>query len=121
PRLRRRLQPEAAQRRSQRERSGEASSVLPTMPACADCRTGRRPLRLRGTAPGVSCAAPAFSGQPRQAVNMAVDQDTNIMALFCDFENVALGVRDARYPKFDIEKVLERLLLKGNIVVKKAY
>lgn len=48
-------------------------------------------------------------------------QDTNIMALFCDFENVALGVRDARYPKFDIDKVLERLLLKGNIVVKKAY
>jgi len=43
------------------------------------------------------------------------------MALFCDFENVALGVRDTRYPKFDIDKVLERLLLKGNIVVKKAY
>ena len=43
------------------------------------------------------------------------------MALFCDFENVALGVRDANYEKFDIEKVLERLLLKGSIVVKKAY
>ena len=43
------------------------------------------------------------------------------MALFCDFENVALGVRDAKYDKFDIDKVLERLLLKGSIVVKKAY
>jgi uncharacterized protein (TIGR00288 family) len=43
------------------------------------------------------------------------------MALFCDFENIALGVRDANYEKFDIEKVLERLLLKGSIVVKKAY
>jgi uncharacterized protein (TIGR00288 family) len=43
------------------------------------------------------------------------------MAVFCDFENVALGVRDARYAAFDIQKVLERLLLKGNIVVKKAY
>jgi uncharacterized protein (TIGR00288 family) len=43
------------------------------------------------------------------------------MALFCDFENIALGVADARYAKFDIEKVLERLLLKGSIVVKKAY
>jgi uncharacterized protein (TIGR00288 family) len=43
------------------------------------------------------------------------------MALFCDFENVALGVRDARYAAFDIQKVLERLLLKGSIVVKKAY
>lgn len=46
---------------------------------------------------------------------------TRIMALFCDFENVALGVRDAKYSAFDIQKVLERLLLKGNIVVKKAY
>ena len=43
------------------------------------------------------------------------------MALFCDFENVALGVRDAKYDKFDIRRVLERLLLKGSIVVKKAY
>ena len=43
------------------------------------------------------------------------------MAIFCDFENVALGVRDAKIPSFDIGKVLERLLLKGNIVVKKAY
>jgi len=43
------------------------------------------------------------------------------MALFCDFENIALGVRDAKYDKFDVGKILERLLLKGNIVVKKAY
>jgi len=46
---------------------------------------------------------------------------TRNLALFCDFENIALGVRDARYSAFDISKVLERLLLKGNIVVKKAY
>ena len=43
------------------------------------------------------------------------------MAVLCDFENVALGVRDANYEKFDIKPVLERLLLKGSIVVKKAY
>ena len=43
------------------------------------------------------------------------------MAVFLDLENIALGARDARYPSFDIEKVLERLLLKGHIVVKKAY
>lgn len=43
------------------------------------------------------------------------------MALFCDFENVALGVRDAKLDKFDIKPILERLLLKGSIVVKKAY
>ena len=43
------------------------------------------------------------------------------MAVFCDFENVALGVRDAKIDRFDIRPVLERLLLKGSIVVKKAY
>ncbi len=43
------------------------------------------------------------------------------MAVFLDLENIALGARDARYPRFDIQKVLERLLLKGHIVVKKAY
>ena len=47
--------------------------------------------------------------------------DTASMALFCDFENIALGVRDAQYEKFDIRPVLERLLAKGSIVVKKAY
>lgn len=46
---------------------------------------------------------------------------TNNLALYCDFENIALGVRDARYARFDIQEVLERLLVKGNIVVKKAY
>ncbi len=52
---------------------------------------------------------------------MAYPQDSVSMALFCDFENVALGVRDAKFEKFDIKPVLERLLLKGSIVVKKAY
>jgi uncharacterized protein (TIGR00288 family) len=47
--------------------------------------------------------------------------DDASLALFCDFENIALGVRDAKYEKFDIGKILERLLLKGSIVVKKAY
>jgi len=47
--------------------------------------------------------------------------NTRILALYCDFENIALGVRDANYAQFEIEKVLERLLVKGNIVVKKAY
>ena len=52
---------------------------------------------------------------------MATAQETRNMALFCDFENVALGVREAKYAQFDIGRVLERLLLKGSIVVKKAY
>ncbi len=52
---------------------------------------------------------------------MTAETETANLALFCDFENIALGVRDARYARFDIERILERLLLKGSIVVKKAY
>jgi uncharacterized protein (TIGR00288 family) len=52
---------------------------------------------------------------------MSKSPETANLAVFCDFENIALGVRDSRYAQFDISKVLERLLLKGSIVVKKAY
>ena len=52
---------------------------------------------------------------------MASSPENLSMAVFCDFENVALGVRDANYEKFDIKPILERLLLKGSIVVKKSY
>jgi len=52
---------------------------------------------------------------------MAASGEIENMAVFCDFENVALGVQDAKYEKFDIKVVLEKLLVKGSIVVKKAY
>ncbi|MBL8749863.1 MAG: NYN domain-containing protein [Planctomycetes bacterium] len=52
---------------------------------------------------------------------MSAPTDNTNMAVFCDFENVALGVADAKFAKFDIGKILDRLLLKGSIVVKKAY
>ncbi len=52
---------------------------------------------------------------------MSDKNDTRIMAVFCDFENVALGAKDLDGGKFDMGRVMERLLLKGNIVVKKAY
>jgi hypothetical protein len=52
---------------------------------------------------------------------MSKSPDIANIAVFCDFENVALGVPTPAYDKFDIRKVLERLLLKGSIVVKKAY
>ena len=52
---------------------------------------------------------------------MAASSDDKNLALYCDFENIALGVRDAKYQKFDISHILERLLVKGSIVVKKAY
>ncbi len=53
---------------------------------------------------------------------MTIDPaQTQNMAVFCDFENIALGCRDAKYEKFDIKRLIEHLLLKGSIIVKKAY
>ena len=52
---------------------------------------------------------------------MSSHEPNATMAVFLDLENIALGALDAHYPRFDIQKVLERLLLKGHIVVKKAY
>ena len=52
---------------------------------------------------------------------MSTSPEIRNMALYCDFENIAIGARDARYAEFNIKPVLERLLLKGSIVVKKAY
>jgi uncharacterized protein (TIGR00288 family) len=43
------------------------------------------------------------------------------LALFCDFENIALGVRDSKYADFDMRRVVQKLLVKGSIVVKKTY
>ena len=51
---------------------------------------------------------------------MVMNGDASL-ALFCDFENIAMGVRDANYAKFDIQRVIEQLLVKGSIVAKKAY
>ncbi|HET7513004.1 MAG TPA: NYN domain-containing protein [Chthoniobacterales bacterium] len=50
----------------------------------------------------------------------APEADATI-AVFLDLENIALGAQEAKFPAFDIRKVIERMLLKGHIVVKKAY
>jgi uncharacterized protein (TIGR00288 family) len=82
-----------------------------------------RPAKSRRRRHGVACvhAKLAHSNSMQRTKIMAGNPEITSMALFCDFENVALGVRDAKYAQFDIGKVLERLLLKGSIVVKKAY
>jgi len=49
-----------------------------------------------------------------------VNSERNL-AVFCDFENIALGARDAKHASFDMQLVLQKLLLKGSIVLKKAY
>ena len=43
------------------------------------------------------------------------------LAVFVDFENLALGFKGKKDKRFDIQKVLERLVEKGKIIVKKAY
>ena len=74
-------------------------------------------------APPVIAATPAASTASQQSgpllpTRSGVEQR---LSLFIDFENIALGVRDAQYKKFDINLVLQRLIEKGRIVFKKAY
>jgi len=79
-----------------------------------------------------SAAAPAVSHQPSSTASSssvvgpgpALPTRSGVeqrLSLFIDFENIALGVRDAQYKKFDINLVLQRLIEKGRIVFKKAY
>jgi uncharacterized protein (TIGR00288 family) len=72
------------------------------------------PTVTTATAP----AAVSFAGAPALPARPAVEQR---LAVFIDFENIALGARDAQYKKFDINLVLQRLIEKGRIVFKKAY
>jgi len=110
-------------------------------PAAETAETDRKPRRRRGGArrhktavPPVEAAAPAAAAPP-SAMTMAPSVPMSVssappparasvdqrLALFIDFENIALGVRDAQYKKFDIHLVLQRLIEKGRIVFKKAY
>jgi uncharacterized protein (TIGR00288 family) len=63
---------------------------------------------------------PVASAIASHVMNKSTSQDAT-MAVFLDLENIALGAKESRHVRFDIQKVLERLLLKGHIVVKKAY
>src|SRR3954452_10100134 len=85
------------------------------------CRAWKRSSATRRIAGWRSRSWAASRAAERSGPTMANSTDTHSLALFCDFENVALGVRDAKYDKFDIGKVFERLLVKGSSVVKKAY
>ena len=82
-------------------------------------QTLRRPCTIQSELPKTHFCMPTF-----YETNIRESQGRDInatIAVYLDLENIALGARDAHYPAFDIRKVLERLLLKGHIVVKKAY
>jgi len=50
-----------------------------------------------------------------------MNEGEHTLAVFIDFENLALGFKDKKNKRFEIQKVLERLVEKGKIIVKKAY
>ncbi len=103
-------------------------------------RGGVRRRKARGKAEEPAAAPPAGTSAALAAVPVAqvsapaaapvsvgagpllpVRSAEQRLSLFIDFENIALGVRDAQYKKFDINLVLQRLIEKGRIVFKKAY
>ena len=63
-------------------------------------------------------SSPMTVSNPAPPARQSVEQR---LSIFIDFENIALGARDAKYKKFDIHLVLQRLIEKGRIVYKKAY
>ena len=69
---------------------------------------------------GVRSTCRRRRGTSTEGIIISLNDEPNL-ALFIDFENLALGVEDANYKKFDIQLVLERLLEKGKVVVKRAY
>jgi uncharacterized LabA/DUF88 family protein len=87
----------------------EARPALETSPA---------PVVMLSPPPPPAPSASAVAVTPGPPIRTSVEQR---LGLFIDFENIALGVRDAQYKKFDINLVLQRLIEKGRIVFKKAY
>ena len=71
--------------------------------------------------PSTGSAAPVPTAVSFGAVPVLRSSVEQRLALFIDFENIALGARDAQYKKFDINLVLQRLIEKGRIVFKRAY
>jgi uncharacterized protein (TIGR00288 family) len=119
---------ETERKPSRRRRGGARRHKNAPYPAPAPDDTN--PMPAPQAPPPASLAASSSSPSPAPQVGgsvalggapparAAVDQR---LSLFIDFENIALGVRDAQYKKFDIHLVLQRLIEKGRIVFKKAY
>ena len=70
---------------------------------------------------GLNCLGDCRPARARYNLAMSAPDSEATMAVFLDLENLAIGANDAQFPAFDVRKIIERLLLKGHIVVKKAY
>jgi uncharacterized protein (TIGR00288 family) len=64
---------------------------------------------------------PSFSRLDRNQNLSTSASEEPLIAVFVDFENLALGVRDMKSGGFQIQLILKRLLEKGRIVYKRAY
>ena len=115
---------EAGEKKSRRRRGGsrrrkprpQGDDLRPAeTPAATAVATVPIPAATALPSPSAPSAVSLGAGPPARS---AVEQR---LALFIDFENIALGVRDAQYKKFDIHLILQRLIEKGRIVYKKAY
>jgi uncharacterized LabA/DUF88 family protein len=99
--------------------SAEAPAHRPRVQPAAKVVTQVSLAEAATPAPTPAAAAHvSFGTGPILPARASVEQR---LSLFIDFENIALGVRDAQYKKFDINLVLQRLIEKGRIVFKKAY
>src|SRR5262245_34473535 len=110
------------EKKGRRRRGGARRHKGRSSPTPSPAAETERPAAEHAPPPApVTVAAPAstpVSMNPAPPARSTVDQR---LSLFIDFENIALGVRDAQYKKFDINLVLQRLIEKGRIVYKKAY
>jgi uncharacterized protein (TIGR00288 family) len=104
---------EADRKPSRRRRGGARRHKAFPAPA-EDAAASLAPLPAAAAAPASAPMSMASAPPARTAIDQR-------LSLFIDFENIALGVRDAQYKKFDIHLVLQRLIEKGRIVFKKAY
>jgi uncharacterized LabA/DUF88 family protein len=113
--------PEEGAKKSRRRRGGvrhrkqRASSPAEPRPAPEAPPAPAPVVTIAPVSPPATASLSVGAGPP---VRSAVEQR---LGVFIDFENIALGVRDAQYKKFDINLVLQRLIEKGRIVFKKAY
>jgi len=109
--------PEEAGKKPRRRRGGSRRHKRPAGESSKPTAEPLPPMPPLVVAPPAP-ASPSMSLAPAPPQRPSVEQR---LGLFIDFENIALGVRDAKYKKFDIHLVLQRLIEKGRIVYKKAY
>jgi uncharacterized protein (TIGR00288 family) len=120
-----RSEPESGPDRDENEPRETRRRVAPARPAAASPGAGR--ARRNGGGATIQVDDTSDLGDlVREFLNAVPERvlegaDERKIALFCDLENIAIGVRDSDIKKFDVNLVLERLLEKGKIIVKKAY